>query len=632
MPNPAKANKSINATEPGPLPKTSQRQSASGNGNSHTALHGRSVPELVSLQARATPGALAVAAGGQALTYGELEAQANQLAHHLRGLGVGREVRVGLCLDRSVSMVVGALGILKAGGAYIPLDPAYPPERLAFMLTDAQAPVIVTRRELAERLPAGKWQVVSLDGDAPEIVRQSSEPLPEGVAAGDLAYVIYTSGSTGQPKGVEITHGSLLNLVTWHQKTFEVTPEDRATQQASPGFDAAVWELWPYLTAGASVHFPDEATRMAPELLRDWLLAQRITISFVPTPMTERLLGLEWPSKAPLRMLLTGGDALHHYPSVALPFLVVNNYGPTECTVVATSGIVPPGAGPEAPTIGRPIANTDVYILDENLQQVAPGTPGELCIGGLGLARGYLNRPDLSAEKFVMNPFNGASGGRLYRTGDRARYLPDGQIAFMGRMDELIKIRGFRIEPNEIITVLNRHAGVEASVVVAREDAAGDKRLVAYIVPAPKSQVSETELRDFLGKYLPEYMLPTAFVRLESLPLTPNGKVDRAALPAPNGASGGRDAAFVAPRSPVEERLSEILAKLMSLEQVGVNDNFFLLGGHSLLGTQVIARVRDVFRVELPLRTLFDSPTIADLSREIEQLIFAKLQGAADGV
>lgn len=631
MPNPAKASKSANPYEPGPQPKISQRQPASGNGNSHASLHGRCVPQLVSLQAAATPDALAVAARGETLTYAELEAQANQLARHLRGLGVGPEVRVGLCLDRSASMVVSALGILKAGGAYIPLDPAYPPERLSFMLTDSQAPVLVTRRELAERLLPGKWQVVSLDADATEIGRQSTEPLSGGVTVEDLAYVIYTSGSTGQPKGVEITHGSLLNLVVWHQKTFEVTPADRATQQASPGFDAAVWELWPYLTAGASVHFPEEATRMAPELLRDWLLAQRITISFVPTPMTERLLALEWPSKTPLRALLTGGDTLHQYPSPGLPFLLVNNYGPTECTVVATSGIVLPEAGPAAPTIGRPIANTEVYILDENLQQVPPGTAGELCVGGLSLARGYQNRPDLTAEKFVANPFNGASGTRLYRTGDRARYLPDGQIAFMGRMDELIKIRGFRIEPNEIAVALNRHPGVEASVVVAREDAPGDKRLVAYLVPVTTSQVSETELRNFLGKYLPDYMLPTAFVKLESLPLTPNGKVDRAALPSPNEASNGRDGTFVAPRSPVEERLSEILAKSMGLEQVGVNDNFFLLGGHSLLGTQVIARVRDVFRVELPLRTLFDSPTIADLSREIEQLILAKLQGA-DGV
>ncbi len=585
------------------------------------------VPQLVSLQAVASPEALAVVAGKVTLTYQELEAQANQLARHLRGLGVGPEVRVGLCLDRSGLMVVGALGILKAGGAYLPLDPVYPPERLAFMLMDAQAPVVVTRQGLAERLPAGGWHVVSLDADGPEIERHSSEPLPGGVTPEDLAYVIYTSGSTGQPKGVEITHGSLLNLILWHQKTFEVTPADRATQQASPGFDASVWELWPYLTAGASVHLPDEVTRIAPELLRDWLLTQRITISFVPTPMAERLLVLEWPSKTPLRALLTGGDTLHHYPPHDLPFLLVNNYGPTECTVVATSGPVLPDARQDAPPIGRAIANTQVYILDEELRQVSPGTPGELCIGGLGLARGYLKRPDLTSEKFVPNPFNGGGSSRLYRTGDRARHLPDGQIAFMGRIDELIKIRGFRIEPNEIITALARHPGVETSVVVAREDAPHEKRLVAYIVPKLESEVSDTELRDFLRERLPEYMVPTAFVRLESLPLTPNGKVDRATLPPPNGAHTGRDTAFVASRSPVEERLSEILARLMSLEQVGVNDNFFMLGGHSLLGTQVIARVRDVFRVELPLRTLFDSPTIADLSREIERLILAKLQG-----
>ena len=630
MPNPAKTAKSANRNGPDSLAKGKKKPSAMGNGASQSNLHGRCVPQLVSLQAAATPDALAVAAGGQALTYRELESQSNQLARYLRGLGVGPGVLVGLCLERSAAMVVGALGVLKAGGAYIPLDPDYPSERLTFALGDSQAPVVVTRRGLAERLAAGAWQVVSLDTEGPQIARHSSDVLSSGVTNEDLAYVIYTSGSTGQPKGVEITHGSLLNLVQWHQREFEVRPADRATQLASPGFDAAVWELWPYLAAGASVHMPDETTRVAPEPLRDWLLGQGITISFVPTPMAERLMAVEWPSKTVLRTLLTGGDTLHHYPSRALPFVVVNNYGPTECTVVATSGPVLTDARPEfVPTIGRPIANIEAYILDESLRPVPPGTPGELCLGGAGLARGYLNRPELTGEKFIPNPLNGNSGSRLYRTGDRARWLPDGQIAFLGRMDELIKIRGYRIEPNEIVTTLNRHPAVEASVVVAREDTPGDKRLVAYLVPKPTAPTSETELRDFLRTTLPDYMIPAAFVRLESLPVTNNGKVDRTALPAPNGSNTLRDATFVAPRSPVEERLSEILAKLMGLEQVGVTDNFFMLGGHSLLGTQVIARVRDVFRVELPLRTLFDSPTIADLSQEIEQLILSKLQGAA---
>lgn len=630
MPNQTKTPKSANPIGPDSLAKGNKKPAGMGNGNSRADLSGRYVPQLVSLQAAATPDALAVAAGGHTLTYRELESQSNQLARYLRELGVAPGVRVGLCLERSVAMVVGALGILKAGGAYIPLDPDYPSERLAFALGDSQAPVLVTRRGLAERLPAGSYQVVSLDTDGPQVARQSSEPVSGGVTNEDLAYVIYTSGSTGQPKGVEIAHGSLLNLVLWHQRAFEVSSTDRATQLASPGFDAAVWELWPYLTSGASVHMPDESTRVAPEALRDWLLAQGITISFIPTPMAERLIALEWPSKTALRTLLTGGDTLHHYPSRKLPFVLVNNYGPTECTVVATSGLVLTDARPDlVPTIGRPIANIEAYILDENLRPVPPGTPGELCLGGAGLARGYLNRPELTAEKFVTHAFNGDAGTRLYRTGDRARWLPDGQIAFLGRMDELIKIRGYRIEPNEIVTTLNRHPAVRASVVVAREEAPGDKRLVGYLVATPDALASETELRDFLRKTLPEYMIPAVFVRLESLPVTPNGKVDRTALPAPNGSNTLRDAAFVAPRSPVEERLSEILAKLMGLEQVGVTDNFFMLGGHSLLGTQVIARVRDVFRVELPLRTLFDSPTIADLSREIERLILTKLQGAA---
>jgi amino acid adenylation domain-containing protein len=585
------------------------------------------VPELVAAHAESAPNDLAVAAGCAALTYGELNSRANQLAHHLRLLGVGPEILVGLCLERSVDFVVAALGILKAGGAYLPLDPATPKARITAVLKGARVSVVITRRTIAEGLAVGNWCTLAMDADWPAIARQSSGPPAIELTPGNLAYVIYTSGSTGEPKGVEITHGSLSNLIFWHREAFGVTPVDRATQLASPGFDASVWEIWPYLTAGASVHIPEQFTIAAPAALRDWLVSQRITISFVPTVLAERLMTLAWPTEVPLRFLLTGADSLRHYPPSNLPFTLVNNYGPTECTVVATSGPVLSRLRPDhVPPIGRPIANAQVYILDENQQRVPARVAGELHIAGAGLARGYRNRPDLTAEKFIPNPFSSQPGARLYKTGDLGCYLPDGQIAFLGRIDEQVKIRGYRIEPNEITAALEKHPSVQTSVVVPREDASGEKSLVAYILPMPDSQATEGELKVFLGTYLPAYMVPSSFVQMDSFPLTANGKIDRAALPAPDASNTMRDKIFVAPRTLVEERLGLILCPLLQLEKVSVEDNFFMLGGHSLLGTQLIARIRDTFGVEITLRALFDNPTVAGISAEIEQLILAKLE------
>jgi amino acid adenylation domain-containing protein len=580
---------------------------------------GACIPELVAARASESPGTLALTAETKALTYRELDHRANRLAHHLRSLGVGPDVLVGLCLPRSLDMVAGALGILKAGGAYVPMDPAYPAERLAFMLDDAQAPVLLSSLPLARRLPAGKRELVYID--APQIAEQAADSLPVEIGPGDLAYVIYTSGSTGKPKGVEITHGGLANLVFWHRQAFSVTASDRASHVAGLGFDAAVWELWPYLAAGASVHLADEDTRNSADLLRDWLLAQKITIGFVPTPLVERLITLRWPPKTDLRILLTGGDMLHHYPPADLPFLLVNNYGPTECTVVATSGPVLPDGLPEMPPpIGRGIANAQIHLLDEHLQPVPPGAPGEICIGGAGLARGYHNRADLTVARFVPDPFAADSGGRLYRTGDLGRLLPDGQIAFLGRMDDQLKIRGYRIEPSEISSVLNRHQDVRESLVVAREDTPGNKRLVAYVVLDPASGLTHAELREFLGSFLPEYMLPAAFVHLDAFPVTPHGKIDRAALPPPDAINTLQDDASEGPRTETEQRVAEILGELLELEEIGLDDNFFMLGGHSLLGAQVIARLREAFGVEMGLRSLFEAPTVAALSAEVERL------------
>jgi len=589
---------------------------------------GKLASNLVSAQAHITPQALAVVCGDNVLTYGALETESNRLANYLVSLGVGPEVLVGLCLERSTQMVVGALGILKAGGAYVPIDPSYPRERIEFILHDSQASALVTQRGVADGLNTKNCRMVATDTEAAQIAVFSCKAPASRATEEHLAYVIYTSGTTGQPKGVEITHRNLLNLVSWHQQAFSVTATDRVTQMASLGFDAAVWELWPYLTAGASIHIVDDTTRMHPEALRDWLAAQRISVSFVPTPIAERMIRLPWPSRVGLRFLLTGADTLHHYPSRELPFVLVNNYGPTECTVVATSGAVPPNDNPDIqPPIGRPIANAEIYILDEELRPVPIGSEGQLYVGGAGVGRGYRNRPELTAERFIPHPFSG-NGHRLYRTGDLARWLPDGQIAFLGRSDDQIKIRGFRIEPNEIVSLLSAHPAIEECAVVARGDAPGEERLVAYIVANSQSRPTETELKAFLRARLPEYMVPAVFVLLESLPLTSNGKVDRGALPSPGNAKILREEVEVvdAPRTLCEQRLAAILAALLELPQVGVHDNFFMLGGHSLLGTQLIARVRDAFGVELSLRVLFDNPTVAGLSEEIEKLILAKIE------
>ena len=588
------------------------------------------VADLVGAQAAATPEALAVAEGRR-LTYRELDARAERLADRLRSLGVGPDVLVGLCLESSAAMVVGALGILKAGGAYMPLDPAHPRDRLASLLNDARPRLLVAAGCFADRLPRGAWRLITLDAE-----RRRSNPEPPGLrrlppSTRHLAYVIYTSGSTGRPKGVQITHGGLLNLLRWHLRAFAITARDRTTQIAAVGFDAAVWELWPSLAAGASVHIPEEAIRQEPEALRDWLVSERISVTFLPTPMAERMMALPWPADTALRTMLTGADTLHRYPPPDLPFVVVNNYGPTECTVVATSGPVPSGDRPGVlPAIGRPIDNVQVHVLDERFRPVPPGGSGELYIGGPGVARGYLHKPALTGERFIKDPFSAAPGARLYRTGDLARRLPDGQIAFLGRIDDQIKVRGYRIEPAEIVAALSAHPAIRESVVVAREAAPGDKRLVAYVVIHPGSRPTHGALRDFLAARLPDYMVPATFVALPSLPLNASGKIDRAALPPPDDATVLRDEGYVAPRTPVEERVAAILAPLLGLQRVGVLDDFFMLGGHSMLGTQLIARLREIFSVQLALRTIFETPNVAGLSAEIERLLLQKLRSMSE--
>jgi amino acid adenylation domain-containing protein len=515
-------------------------------------------------------------------------------------------------------MIVGLLGILKAGAAYVPLDPGYPGERLAFMLEDAQVPILLTQQRLVCRLPKHGATAVCLDTDWEIMAKEGTENPTRNVKADNLAYVIYTSGSTGKPKGVQIEHQGLLNLVFWHQRAFALSPADRATQIAGPAFDAAVWELWPYLTVGASIYIANEETRISPVELRDWLIASAITITFLPTPLAESVLSLDWPSNTALQTLLTGGDKLHNYPSRSLPFKLVNNYGPTENTVVTTSGDVGSMAQSDrTPTIGRPIANTQVYLLDKNLQPVPVGIPGEIYVGGAGLARGYLNHPDQTILAFIPNPFSNTPSRRLYKTGDLGRYLPDGNIEFLGRLDDQVKIRGFRIELGEIEAVLGQHPAVAETVVVVREDVPGSKRLVAYVVVNQVPAPTIPELQEFLKQHLPEYMVPSAFVQLSVLPLTPNGKVDRRALPAPDKSCFSLKASFVSPRDILELQLVQIWEEVLDVHPVGVRDNFFDLGGHSLLAITLMARIQQKFGKNLPLATLFQGATIENLASSL---------------
>jgi len=583
-----------------------------------------SVEELISAHARRNPGATALFSATDAIAYGDLERQSNQLAHYLRSLGVGPDVLVALCLERSSAMVVAELAILKAGGAYLPLDPSYPAERLAYMLENSGVRILITRDSIASMLPRGDRQIIALDKSAAAIARYPGT-APEPInAVGDLAYVIYTSGSDGRPKGVEITRDSLLNLIRWHQRAFNISAADRASQVASMSFDAAVWEIWPYLAVGACIHFCDEITRLTHSSLQSWLVSERITIGFVPTTLAEELMVMAWPPQTSLRVMLTGADTLHRYPTSNLPFMVVNNYGPTECTVVSTSGVVPAdGFNSAKPSIGQAIDNVHIHILDENLRPVADGTIGEICIGGAGLARGYRRRPDLDREKFIPHPFS-SNGDRLYRSGDLGKRLADGQIEFVGRIDSQIKIRGYRVEPNEIVTVLDQHPGVQASAVITREDTGENKQLVAYIVPLADATISYASLLAFCRERLPDYMVPAIFVRIDTMPLNLNGKVDRTALPALSAANIIGDTSSAAPATPTQEKVAAILATLLGVPGIGATDNFFFLGGHSLLGTQLIARLRDTFGVELSLRRIFDSPTAAELAAEIDARLEAQ--------
>ncbi|HYG65086.1 MAG TPA: amino acid adenylation domain-containing protein, partial [Thermoanaerobaculia bacterium] len=613
-----------------PLMNELERRQVLGEWNDTAVAFPREMPvtRLVEARAAAAPESVAIVDGARVLTYGELNRRANRLARYLRCLDLGADRVVPILLGRSAEMVVAALAVLKAGAAYLPIDPCYPADRVAFMVEDAGASVALTRTTLAASLPSQCELALLVDlvggaGTVWEILaEESGADLGVDIQPESLAYVIYTSGSTGRPKGVAVQHASLTNLVHWHIRSYELTAEDRGCLTAGPAFDASVWELWPCLAAGARLLVPEESVRLDATRIVEWLRREQVSVCFLPTPVTEAILGLETPELPDLRALLTGGDRLHRPACSALPFSLINHYGPTESTVVATCGRVEAGIAHD-PTIGRPIDNIRVCLLDTTGQPVPMGVPGELCIGGGGLARGYLGRPELTAEKFVPDPFSGEAGARLYRTGDLARLLPTGELAFLGRLDHQVKVRGLRIELGEIESALTRHPLVEQAVVLVQTDRKGDQRLVAYVKVA--EEPSAAELRKLLRTTLPDYMVPAAFVPLEELPLTPNGKVDRRALPELGAAADPPrgEVEFVAPRTPLEEALAEIWREVLGIERVGVRDRFWDLGGHSLLASKVLARVQDTFGVDLPIQILFEHPVIEDLTGAIGHALLA---------
>jgi amino acid adenylation domain-containing protein/non-ribosomal peptide synthase protein (TIGR01720 family) len=573
------------------------------------------VVDLVEEQAAKRPDAVAVVLEDRWLTYSEVNARANQLARRLCELGVGPERLVGLSMERTPEMVVGVLGILKAGGAYLPLDPSYPRERLAFMLDDARVSVLVTQAQLAERLPVGAAQVVSLDSSpgaegGQGLAGYSGENLPRQSGPENLAYVIYTSGSTGRPKGVELAHSGLCNLATAQAGAFVVEPGDRVLQISSLSFDASIWELTMALTRGAALHLVRQETLLSAEELASVIEGQGITtVTFPPSLLgtlpEDRLAGT-------MRTVVVAGEPCSRelLARWAPGRRFFNAYGPSEATVCATIHRCDERE-PSSPPIGRPIANTRLYVLDGGMRPLPVGVAGELYVGGAGLARGYRHRPALTAERFVPDPFGGEPGSRLYRTGDRVRYRADGAVEYLGRLDHQVKVRGFRIELGEIEAALARHEAIREVVVVAREDQPGDRRLSAYYVGA--GEVAGSELRAFLKQRLPEYMVPAAFVALPAMPLSPNGKVDRKALPAPDRDRAALEVAYAAPRTASEEVLAGIWAQVLGVERVGIHDNFFELGGDSILSIQVIARARQQGLAVTP-KQLFEHQTVTTLA------------------
>ncbi len=620
------------------LREQEQEQLLVGWNATNTAFpENKPVHQIFEEQAQRRPEAVALVFDEQTMTYGELNRRANQLAHRLRRLGVveGAETRVGLCMDRSLEMVVSLPGILKAGGAYVPLDPSYPRERLAFMLQDTQAPVLLTQAKLLDLLPGDEDAinrvptVICLDGQDTGIEQEPIENLPQSATqAKNLAYVMYTSGSTGRPKGVEIRHFSITRLLFGID--YAHLDETQTVLHMAPiSFDASTFEVWgALLHGGRCILYPERVP--TPKSMGALIRKHAVTTLWLTASLFNTMIDEAPEELRGVKQLLTGGEALsvthirralRQLPGTRL----INGYGPTETTTFACCYPIPADLSETLRSIpiGRPIGNTQVYVLNRQLKPVPVGVPGELYIGGAGVARGYLNRPELTAEKFIPDPFSDRPDARLYKTGDLVRYLLDGTIEFLGRRDQQVKMRGFRIEPGEIETVLGQYSALREALVLVHENERGEKSLVAYVVPGQGQHVTMAQMRQHLKVHLPEYMIPADFIVLESLPLTPNGKLDRQALPTPESARRTVGENYVAPKLMIHHQLIAIWEELLNRQPIGITDNFFHVGGHSLLAARLVGRIEQIFGKKIALSTLFAGPTIEQLAQAIQQRIDA---------
>jgi len=590
------------------------------------------IHQIFEEQVQRTPDAVALIHGETNLTYFELNRRANHLAHSLRRLGVGPEARVGLMVRRSPELLIGLLGILKSGAAYLPLDPAYPVERLAFMLRESGAGITLTQAQYENQLQGLPLTALSLDSDFGFGEKENEDNPDSLVSPENTAYVMYTSGSTGQPKGVEVAHGSVIRLL-FGIDYVSLGPDETLLHLAPISFDASTFEIWGALLHGAQcVLYPEEILEL--QTLRNVLVEHNVSTLWLTASLFNLIIDESPQTLSGVRQLLIGGEALSApHVSRALDALpstqIINGYGPTESTTFTCCYQIPRflDADRTSIPIGYPISNTQVYILDERMNPLPIGVYGQLYVGGQGLAKGYVNCPELTAEKFVPNPFSKVPGDRLYRTGDLARYLLNGAIDFYGRVDTQVKIRGFRIEPGEISAVLCSHPAVQDAVVIAREEKPGNKRLIAYVVTDPDRSTTVTGLHQFLAGRLPEYMIPSMFIRISEIPLNANGKLVRELLPDPalsrSRAGGGNDD-VLEPRTPLEELIATLWSEVLKVERVCLNDNFFDLGGHSLLAMQVVARIRNIFKIEMPLRRFFESPNIAELAWAVEESLKMK--------
>jgi amino acid adenylation domain-containing protein len=585
------------------------------NATHEPLAHGLLIHEWVAAQAARTPEAWAASGAGQQLSYRALDEQANRLAHHLRALGVGPEIAVGVCLERTPMLLVALLAVLKAGGAYVPMEPGFPAERQHRMLEDARAPWVLTQQALAGKLASGPARPVVLDTLPLDAL--PAEPPVSGVAPENLAYILFTSGSTGRPKGIGVEHRTLMNCVHWTLQAMRLQPGQNTSHLAGQSFDASVLEIWTGLAAGACVHLPPEAIRASAIELQEWMIGQAIHAGFLATPLGEAMLALDWPRPGALHTLLVGGARLHAPPSAQIPFTLVNIYGPTETTVAVTTAVIAPGdAGGRPPPIGKPLPNTRLYVLDARMALVGLGMPGELYVGGDCVTRGYASMPAMTAERYVPSPFGPAHGERLYRTGDIVRWGTDGQLEFLGRRDGQVKLRGFRIELEEISTVLAHHPQVRQAFARFVPRAAGDGSILGYVVPRDGGLAPEA-LKDFLAEHVPDYMVPAQIVVLDAFPLTSSGKVDAAALPLPAPPAAGTSQE---PRSPLERELAALWSELLGGPAPGVDDDFFALGGSSLMASQLVTRLRTAFAVPIALRAVFEHARLADLAEHLAEL------------